>query len=233
MKCIERIIKVKWVVLVVCLVAFWVTQLDAVQQCGSGSSNPNVFGDATNYAEFTSDGELILHGTARTTRHLRVQAENWTHGVSAPTKGIDGVYVYQEFDNASDDEAHYTLVVPARWDSTTDMEFAVDWYYTGDNDAGTVCWALEYKAIKAGEAVTGVGTTIAKTSTGSHTSGNLVTTTFITKVLASALEEYDIVGLRFYRDVDGGGDSGDSMTANIRMVNAHFHYTQSKLGKTL
>lgn len=183
-------------------------------------------GDATNYAETKNDGEINLHGTARVERHLRVGAGSWNHGASAPSAGFEGVFSTLDFDAASDDEAHYTLIIPSRWDSTIDIEFVVDWFYEGAQDNGTVCWGLEYKGVKAGEAVTGAGTTITKVSAGTHTTGQMVRTTFTTKILAANLEEHDTLGLRLYRDV-----SADTLAVDARIINTHFHFTQNKLGK--
>ncbi len=190
-------------------------------------------GDKLNFCEIKDTGNINLHGKARVERHLRIGAGAWSHGATAPTSGFDGVFSYLEFDNASDDEVFYILVVPARLDLSIDVEFAIDWYYTGAQDNGTVCWALEYKAIKEGEVVTGAGTVIAKTSAGNHLTGKMVRTTFTTKILASDLEEHDTVGFRFFRDVDGAHDAGDTMLANARGINTHFHFTQNKLGKPL
>jgi len=194
-------------------------------------------GGVTNYAQFKADGELNLYGTARIIRHLRVGAASWDKGASAPTGGFEGVFSTIDFDNTSDDEAHYTIIVPSRWADTIDIEFAVDWFYDGAGapgtveDAGTVCWALEYKAVKAGELVTGAGTTIAKTSAGNHSSDKMVRTVFTTKILAANLEVGDTLGFRLYRDVDGGGDAGDTLAVNARLINTHFHFTQNKLGQ--
>jgi len=198
---------------------------------GIGTSAPVAFfhiGDDTNYTEIKSDGKINLHGTARVTRHLRVGAASWNHGVAAPAAGFEGVFPTLDFDAASDDECHFVLIVPHRWDSTIDVEFVVDWFYEGAQDNGTVCWGLEYKSIKAGEAVTGAGTTITKVSAGTHTSGQLVRTIFTTKILASNLECCDSIGFRFYRDV-----SADTLAVDGRLINTHFHFTQDKLGKVL
>lgn len=190
-------------------------------------------GGTTNYAKFASDGELGLHGTARVKRHTRVGAGSWCGGTSAPTQGCEGAFMYLEFDNSTDDEAYYVLPIPARWDDTTDIEFSLDWYYTGTQDNGTVCWALEYKSIKDGEAITGGTTTIAQTSTGTHTTGQMVRTTFTTKLLAANLERGDTIGLRVFRDVDGGNDSGDTLAANARGINTHFRFIMNRLGDCL
>ena len=123
--------------------------------------------------------------------------------------------------------------MPYRWDVSTDAEITVYWYYATAQGNGTCCWAIEYKAIKAGEAVTGAGTTIAKTSAGTHTTGQLVRTVFTTKILGANLENHDSLGFRLYRDVDGGGDAGDTLATNARLVNTHFHFTMNKLGAAL
>ena len=183
------------------------------------------FGSGANYAETKDDGEYNMHGTARVIRHLRVGAGDWNHGASAPSQGFDGTFVYEAFDSVSDDEEYFTLIVPSRWDTSTDVEFTVDWYYTGAQDNGTVAWALEYKAIKAGEVVTGAGTTILQVSAGTHTSGQMVRTTFTTKIIAGNLEAGDTIGFRLYRDV-----SADTLATDARLLNTHFHFTMNKLG---
>ena len=195
------------------------TKLQVVGDFKSGN-------DTTNYLALASDGEISLHGTARVTRHLRVGAGSWNHGASAPTAGFEGVFATQDFDAATDDECFFTLIVPHRWDSSVDVEFVVDWFYDGAQDNGTVCWGLEYKSIKDGEAVTGAGTTITKVSAGNQQPRQLVRTTFTTKILASNLECCDSLGLRLYRDV-----SGDTLATDARLINTHFHFTQNKLGK--
>ena len=183
-----------------------------------------------NYLEIKSGGEINLHGTAKIERHLRVGAGSWSGGASAPTQGFDDSFGYLEFDNSSDDDGFYTLIVPWRWDTVTDVGFSVDWYYTGGQDNGTVCWAIDYKSIKAGEAVTGAGTIVAKTSAGTHTAGQMVRTVFTDKIPATDLEAGDTIGLKLFRDVDGGEDDGDTLATNARIINTHFHFTMDKLG---
>jgi len=196
-----------------------------------------VIGDTSDNVSFGENANVLLTGKARVTRHLRVGAGSWNHGAAAPAAGFEGVWTTLDFDNATDDEAHFTLIVPHRWDTTVNIEFVVTWFYDGAGspgtveDAGTVCWALEYKAVKAGESVTGAGTTIAKTSAGNHSSDKEVRTTFTATISASNLEACDSLGFRLYRDVDGGGDSGDTLAVVARMTNTHFHFCQNKLGK--
>ncbi|GAH64811.1 unnamed protein product, partial [marine sediment metagenome] len=144
------------------------------------------------------------------------------------TENIEGVFFTVDFDSSADDEIWYTLIIPSRWDTSTDIVFAIDWFYDGVQDNGTVCWTLEYKGVKAGEAVVGAGTTIIQTSAGNHTTGQMVRTLFITKILATNLEEHDTLGLRLYRDV-----SEDTLGTDARVLNTHFHFTKNKLGQAI
>ena len=218
--------------------------LDSV--CGRGAITNKAItiggahiGDNTNYTKIKRDGEINLYGAARVIRHLRVGAGSWNRGASAPKSDFEGVWATLDFDNSIDDEAHFVLIVPHRWDNIIDIEFAVDWFYNGGGspgtveDPGTVCWALEYKSIKAGELVTGAGITIAKTSAGNHSSDKMVRTIFTAKILASNLETHDTIGFRLYRDVDGGGDTGDTLATIARLINTHFHFVMNKLGQAM
>ena len=183
------------------------------------------------YFETSISGFITLHGGARAIYHLAIGAPAWHLGAAAPTQGFDGVFDYLAFDDSTDDDVHFTVMVPYKWDNTTDLSFMVDWYYTGGQDNGTVCWALDYKSIKAGEAVTGGEYTIAKTSAGNHATGDMVRTMFTATISGVHLERADTLGLRLYRDVDGALDDGDTLTTDARMLNTHVHVTQSRLGE--
>ncbi len=177
---------------------------------------------------FDADGQKLMSGDARVIRHLRVGAASWNGGAVAPVQAFDGLWVYLAFDKLSDDSVHFILIVPSRWDISTDIEFVVDWYYTGAQDNGTVCWGLEYKSIKGGEVVTGAGTIISKVSAGSHLTGKMVRTTFTVKILHGNLEEGDTIGLRLFRDI-----SEDTLDTDAKLLNTHFHFTQNKLGDAI
>lgn len=193
---------------------------------GIGAALERIIFDATDDSINFAGGEITLLDTSRVINHLRIGAGNWKSGAAGPTIGYEGVFVTLDFDAASDDEVFYTVLVPFRWDSTTDIEFAVDWFYDGVQDNGTVCWGIEYKSIEAGEAVTGVGTTITKTSAGNHTTGQMVRTIFTSKILATNLNCCDSFGIRLYRDVSEG-----TLTTDARGINSHFHFITNKLGK--
>ena len=180
--------------------------------------------DDVNYAQLDVDGELTPAGTGRVIRHVRVAAPSWSLGASAPTTGFVGIFPDLEFDNLTDDEAHYSLIIPYRFTTGTVINVDVDWCYEGDADIGTVDWALEYKTIAPGEAIAGGTTTIHKVSAGNHTSGNLVRTTLDTGIVGAVV--HDDLGLRLYRDV-----SEDSLATDACMIQVHFQFIMDQLGQ--
>ena len=185
-----------------------------------------IFGDGTNNMTVQPDGEINLAGTAKVTRHLRVGAGSWKNGASAPSPGLWGIFTTLDFDTDSDDDAHYTLIVPHRWDGTTDIKIVVDWAHEVASVAG-VTWALEYKGIKAGEAIAGGTATLTEPS-GASVINVMQRTVFDPCIDADLLEAEDTLALRLYRDVS---DAGDTLPGDARLLNVHFHFTMDKLGE--
>lgn len=189
-----------------------------------------VFGDGgdTSYVEIKTDGEINLHGDARVSRHLRIGSGSFKLGASSPTAGLTGVFPHLSFSNAVEQEGHYQLLVPFRWDSSIDIEICFDWLYTGAQDNGTVKWGLEYNSKKEGEDPTAGSVTISNASPGNHITGQIIRTCLTTKILAANLEAEDLFGLRIFRDV-----AGDSLATPAILLGIHLHIIQNKLGKAL
>lgn len=167
-----------------------------------------------------------LTGTVQ--RHLILDAKRFKlPAANYPAESFEGLYYTLNFDKDTDESANCQEHVPFRWAHETDIEIEIDWLHDSV-DAGVVVWGIEYKSIKAGEAVTGAGTTITQASIGSHTAGQLVRTKFTDKILGSALEEDDILGIRFYRDAD---NAADTLAEDARAINVHFVFIMDKIGK--
>jgi len=147
-------------------------------------------------------------------------------GSSAPADADIGIFHTIAFDAASDDEAHYTLLIPHRMEAGTCITAVVDWAYDGAPDAGTVCWNIEYKCIEAGEALVGGTTTITKTTAGTHTSGQLVRTAFTDQLEGCAA--HDAVGLHLFRDT-----SEDTLATDAELVVLHLEFTRDKHGEAV
>lgn len=182
-------------------------------------------GDATNYTEIKADGEINLIGTARVLRHLRIGAGSLKLGASSPTAGLTGVFPHLAFSHTVNQEAHYQVLVPHRWDSSTDIEICFDWLYTGGQDNGTVKWGLEYNSKAEGEDPTSGSVTISNASPGNHTTGELVRTCLTAKILASNLTAEDVFGMRLFRD-----QANDTLGTSAILLGIHFHLIQNKLG---
>ena len=165
-----------------------------------------------------------MAGTGRVIRHVRVAAPSWSPGASAPSAGFVGIFPTLDFDNLTDDDVHYSLIVPYRHAAGTVIQVDVDWCYEGAPDAGTVDWALEYINVAPGEAVAGGTATIHKVSAGNHTSGNLVRTTLDTGIVGAV--SHDDLGLRLYRDV-----SEDTLGVDACLIQVHFCFIMDKLGQ--
>lgn len=202
--------------------------LTITNNVGIGTSTPQGklhVGDATNYFKVANDGEITLYGTARVNNHVRVTAPSWSIGVSGPTEGYVGILPTLGFDSSTDDEVHYSLIIPYRMVIGSDITFVVDWTYTGVQDDGTVSWNLEYINIATGEAVAGSTATITNTTIGSHATGDLIRTTFGTKITGAVA--HDVLGLRLYRDV-----SEDTLGTNAELIQTHFEFLTDKLGES-
>jgi len=169
---------------------------------------------------------IVLADGAKVYNHARVGAASWTHGASAPSDAFEGIYPTLAFDAVSDDEAHFSLIVPWRMEAGTDIAVVASWVYNGGDDAGTVCWGLEYKSVAAGEALVGGTTTITQVSAGTHTSGQLVRTEFTDKIIGCV--SHDELGLRLYRDV-----GGDTLATDAELVSVHFAFIRDKHGEPI
>jgi len=201
-------------------------------EVGTGSLK---IGDATNYMEVKTDGELRLHGTARVKRHLYIWSPALQKkGNADPDAGWEGLFATYDFDKTIEQELYYTMNVPYRWDNTTDINFNILWEHeTNQADADKkVVWGIEYMAIAEGEVLDGATSTTTEASAGSHNvdAGKRVDTIFTTGIPSSGLAPHGQAGLRIYRDADSGDDDLDE---DVKMIGVHIEFTQNKLGKEL
>jgi len=181
-------------------------------------------GDATNYVEIKTDGEVNLHGTARVINHVRVAAPSWEKGAPAPTTDLIGITPTLRFDAVNDDEVYYSCFVPFRMAAGSTITVIVGWAYDGGQDNGTVCWNMEYINIAEGEAVAGGTTTITKTTAGTHATGTLIETTLTTGITGAVAG--DVLSMRLWRDV-----SEDTLATDAELIMVYFHFLRDKMGE--
>jgi|GEM_PF-4351667 len=167
---------------------------------------------------------------ARVERHLILDPKRFQMpAANFPGESFKGLYYTMNFDKTTEESTYCQEHVPYRWDVATDIEVMVAWLH--DNaDAGAVVWGIEYKAIKAGEAIAGAGTTITQASVGTHAAGVEVRTAFLLKILHTNLEQDDDLAIRFFRKA---ADAGDTLNEDARAINVHITFTQYLRGKAL
>ena len=181
-------------------------------------------GEDSNYMEVLSDGEIRLHGTARTTNHVRVSAGSFKPGNQAPTEAFLGVFPILQYAAATDDEAHYSVEVPYRMEPGTEIVPVLNWTYQGAQDNGTVCWKIEFIFVAAGETVDGTTATLTETTAGSHATGKKIATTFSPAMTGGVAE--DLAGIRVWRDT-----SGDTLAVAADFLELHLHFIRDRLGE--
>jgi len=189
-------------------------------------------GGSTNYAQFATDGELTLVGTARVQKEFQLAAVDLSPGASGATLTNFGNYYGYAF-TVSDDMIA-TFEVPHDWDSTTDLNVVLYWaideaYAT---NSGEVQWQVAWAACPpdATEAID------APTHTGTIDYGDQnipATAKYLTKtgdgaIAAASLAADDLVGLTISRVAL---DDGSNPTAEPIIFHIEVHYTANKLGE--
>lgn len=173
---------------------------------------------------------IILGAGSLVERHLRIDAKRfWNPPASFPGASFEGLFRTLDFDKNTEESVYCFGFVPLRWKPASDITIVINWLHDSV-DNGVVVWGIEYKSIKTGETIAGAGTIITQNSAGTHTAGQLISTTFTTKILGSNLEEDDIIGIRLFRKA---ADGSDTLNEDARFVSMHTYFTQDKLGKSI
>lgn len=179
------------------------------------------------YIKISLAGQILLVSDARIINHLLIDPTRFKlPATNFPGESLEGIFYTLDFDKNTEESAYAQDDVSFRWDNTTDIEVKVTWLHDGV-DAGKVVWGIEYKGIKAGEAVVGAGTTITQVSAGNHVAGVVVETTFTVKILHGNLERDDHLAIRLFRD---STDENDTLAEDARFIDVHFHITENNFG---
>ena len=192
-------------------------------------------GNSTSYFSVNETGYLTLHGNARVERHADINAGTWIkHGLADPGTSAEGLFCTLDFDKATNETVYYTFHIPWRRCDNTNMEVSVYWFHdtNASDDTKKVMWAVDYVSIEPGETVDAINTTITQLSAGNHNTdaGELIYTTFTTKIIAGNLANHDNMGIRFYRV---GTDGSDDLNEDARLMSVHLHFTMDKLGELI
>lgn len=191
-------------------------------------------GAPTEYAMFAADGELTLHGNARVTKELRVEAGMLSAGASAAAATLLGDYSGWSFTINDDMVGSFTL--PHDWDSSTDLSIKIYWYINEAyaSASAEVQWQIEWSATPSDDSETidspsHSGTIDFGDQNIPATAKNL-TKTGSGAVAAASLSAGDLIGLTIKRiTLDAGTNPG----AEPVLIHVSVEYTSSKLGTAL
>lgn len=186
-------------------------------------------GNGTNYAEFASDGKLILHGSARVVNHLRIDPERLRRpAANPPAEDRVGLFPTLDFDKDTEESVYLSDHVPFRKDSTVGIYVKVCWL-SASAATGTAVWGVEYRSIEEGEGVDGSTSTItcADATLGPGTLNKCV---FTDKIAAADIAPDDDIGLRFFRKA---ADGTDTLDEDALMLGIDLHFISNKLGEEL
>lgn len=190
-------------------------------------------GGTTNYANFATDGELTLFGTARVLKEFELNATSFAPGSSGASKVLLGHYDGWSF--GIGDEVVASFEIPHDWDSSTDLILYIYWYINEAyaTNSGEVQWRIQWSATPP----SGTEAIDAPTHTGTIDFGDQnipATAKFLTKssggtIAAASLSAGDLIGLTLDRVAL---DGGNNPTAEPVMVHMEVHYISNKLGES-
>jgi len=200
----------------------------AIYQDGTAKSSLAALdvGDGTNYTEIKADGEIVLHGTARTTRRLMYPCPD---GSVPPDEVISDYFIGWSFDIG--DDAIVQAALPCDWDQTTDIDIYVEWYIDEAyaTDSGEVQWRASAGDVFPGESVTTPPRTATNDSGDINipATANLKVSTNVLTIPAASLVCGSVLGVKFERiAIDDGSDP----TADPVCLGITINYIVSNLG---
>jgi len=189
-------------------------------------------GDATNYCEIKTDGEINLHGTARVYKKVIIPVQELSDGGTAPDAAILGNTLGYSYD--LNDDSVFTTELPRDWAAGTDIAIMVDWYINEAyaTGSGEVRWQAAWSCIPHDntEAVD------APTHSATDNSGDInipatakyLTETTVETIPAASVSAADEIGITLKRVALGGGSDP---TADPVVVNVYLKYISDRLGE--
>jgi len=205
-------------------------KLDASNDPITGSLR--IGGDGANYAEFKTDGELNLHGTARVKVNLWTDAAGLRspgeHSATFVQHGLTGVWQFDDAGENNEESISGTVKIPSDMDRTVAPTFKIGWSADGVSP-GNCVWQLEYLWITPGEDTTAAAQeTLTVTSAASSTSNGLVISEFTGIDLPSSSDV-----AMFFRITRLSADANDTISDTVELRGRLFSYTANKLGESL
>jgi len=193
--------------------------------------NRTKIGGDTNYAQFATDGELTLHGTARVIRDLWIDAS----GIKAPGAKPATEISHGELETsawsfsnegvgANQQTVSWRVAPPYDMDRSEEVKIRIGW---SSASTGNVKWQLEYRWLSEDEDTTqGAEETLTSVDAASSTSNGLIITD-ITGIDAPSSNDASII----FRLKRLSADEQDTITDSVELHGVCFNYTSNKLGE--
>jgi len=185
----------------------------AVKAVVVDASNNVLVGDGgtTNYSKFDVNGYQTLYGTAQGKLTLRPNlVQKASKQLGTPTEVYRGCNVGYSFPvwNSNDEELYFRLIIPVRWDGTTDPQFGMMTTITGAEDIGDKYkFQLEWQI-----------TTCGGTSTMGTTTSSCVSEQTIITGGAAANTAYCIFFTLDASDATNPIEAGEMLQGRIRRI---------------
>lgn len=193
----------------------------------------NQFGDGVNYVEFAVDGSMSMHGTARKSDQIKIDARSQSKGASAPIDalracGASGGVLKPviQFSKTIQQDIYFEFHAPYSADHTEPVHLHIVWLPGAGWTAGNYVWKMEYLVKNETDPInTGTPTTISADVTPLN-AVDMIETEFPDSILFTGDDQILICHL--YRDV--ASDNGDDV-GELNMI--EMNYIRNKQGENL
>ena len=182
--------------------------------------------DTTNYANFATDGEITLLGTARVTKDIWVSADGFNAPGTKPAAIVDyGIASAWEFTDGTDDTLFAGVKLPDDMDKSVGMTISIGWS-TPTAGAGNCRWQVEYLFRQANEAMDAAAdATLVNNFAASAIAKGLVISTIGTTAVPNAADV--CLTMRIKRRAD---EAADTLGEDNHLHGLCIEYTSNKLG---
>ena len=187
-------------------------------------------GDGTNQTVIASDGEIILHGTARVEKEINISLQGFGQGAAKPTESNLGNYKGWSFNVG--DLGYFYFEVPHDCDVTMPIIFAIHWYID-EAGGGTkyVNWGGSFTATNEGtETVDHDTDTISSGNVLCHATAKTLVESHIT-IAGDTLAYDDLIGIKIGRIAVT--DAVGEPTADPVIIGLEIEYVSDRLGEGL
>ncbi len=186
------------------------------------SGNIQIGTPGSNSLNIASSGALTFSGTARPTKTLWFDANDFSVVAGSAAMGTVGAGSARgyAFDAAADEAVTLNFRVPDNWVAGSDVTAYI--YWCANAVAGDCVWDLITVPLAESEAMAGAGNTDSVTDTTDGTANDLNITAAVTISASTEWAAGDLVVLKVNRNAD---DAADTLAADAVLLGVRIDYT--------